>query len=306
MPGYDEHVREEIAHYDKIYEEAEPEALVQPVPLVWGEAERAARELIIAATGDDLAGNVISRLNARPGMRLLSLGCGPGGLELHYAEAAPSAEIVAVDINPGLLEKGRERARERDLRVTFEAGDLNTIDLPEAEFDVVFCHAALHHVLELERLAEQMKRALRPGGSLITIDVISRNGYLMWPESREVVRGIFRTLPERFRLNHTGYSEPKVDDEIWVADTSAHGMECARSEDILPVLNAVFTTKHFVPYFSISRRFVDTMYGPNYDVQNRALDRALFNWIWELDRFYIESGTLKPETFFGVYGVPSA
>ena len=124
---------------------------------------------------------------------------------------------------------------------------------------------------------------------------------LMWPETAKTVRPLFRMLPERFRLNHTGYAEPRVDDELWEADTSEHGMECIRSEDILPVFERAFTVEQYVPYFSISRRFLDTMYGPNYDL-TAPLDRVMLNSIWKLDRHYLESGRLRPETFFGVYG----
>ena len=42
------------------------------------------------------------------------------------------------------------------------------------------------------------------------------------------------------------------------------------------------------------------MYGPNYEL-DKPLDKAIFDWIWALDRHYIESGALPPETFFGIY-----
>lgn len=182
----------------------------------------------------------------------------------------------------------------------FEVADLNTVVLPPRAFDLVFCHASLHHIIEMERLMEQITRTLRPGGELITVDVVTRNGYRMWPETREVVHALWRTLPERFRLNHTAYPEPRVDNEIWEMDTSVGSMECIRSEDILPVLAQTFTPTAFVPFLSIGRRFLDPMYGPNYDLA-APIDKALFDWIWELDRHYIASGQLHPETFFGIY-----
>jgi hypothetical protein len=79
-------------------------------------------------------------------------------------------------------------------------------------------------------------------------------------------------------------------------------MECIRSRDILTVLNSVFSTVHYQPYFSICRRFLGTMYGPNFDL-TQELDRALLNWIWELDLYYIRHNLLRPETFFGIYRV---
>ena len=304
QPGtaeYAEHVREEIEHYGRIYEEdAARESLMQPVPAAWIEAETRAASLIRAATGADLLGHLVQQLRQTAGTRLLSLGCGPGGIEIEVARHVPDAALLCLDINPDLLQLGRERAGAEGLGVEFAEADLNTVELPAAGFDIVFCHAALHHVIELERLTRQVARTLRPGGIFITVDVVTRNGYLMWPETREVVRAIWKALPAKFRVNHTVYPAPLIDDEVWEADMSAAGMECARSEAILPAIAACFRPVHYVPYFSLSRRFFDTMYGANYDL-TAPLDKAVFDWIWEMDVYHLASGRLRPETFFGVY-----
>jgi SAM-dependent methyltransferase len=297
---YDEHMRDELAHYGRIYqEETARERLMQPVPQAWIEAETRAAALIRRTTGEDLFGHLRAQLG-EPGRRMLSLGSGPGGIELEVAAFCPWAESLCLDINPDLLRLGRERAEERGLAVEFAEADLNTVALPDGAFDLVFCHAALHHVIALERLFEEIARALRPGGVFVTVDVVTRNGYQMWPETREIVRAIWKTLPRRLRLNHTAYPAPLIDDEIWQADTSLEGMECARSQDILPALDRRFAALHFVPYFSISRRFFDTMYGPNYDLA-APLDRAVFDWIWQMDLHYLATRQLRPETFFGIY-----
>ena len=298
---YDEHIQEEIEHFCKLFEESSArETLFYSVPPSWAEVEVRASAMIQAATGNDLNGHVVTRLNSRPGLRMLSLGAGSGGVEITLAQQARPAHIVCMDINPELLELGGQRASELGLNATFRQADLNRVELPQKEFDLVFCHASLHHVIELERLAEQIRHTLRPGGELIIVDVITRSGYLMWPETREIAKGLWKMLPEKFRLNHTAYAEPRIDEQIWEADTSEHGMECIRSEDILPTLEQIFTVECFVPYFSLSRRFFDTMYGPNYDL-NAPLDKALLNWIWELDVYYLSTERLHPETFFGIY-----
>jgi ubiquinone/menaquinone biosynthesis C-methylase UbiE len=296
-PEYAEHVNAEIEHYRDKYDET---SLVQIVPHSWVEIENRCHQLLTAASGEHTIGHVVNRLKQKPGVRMLSLGSGPGGTEICVAQHARSAEIVCLDINPEALELGRQRAKELDLNITFQTADLNTVELPSQDFDLVFCFAALHHVIELERLAEQIKKTLRPNGELIIVDVITQNGYLMWPETREVVGAIFRTLPAKFRLNHTGYEEPRIDQEIWEADTSLSGMECIRSEVILEILNREFKKDVYVPYLSICRRFFDNMYGPNYTL-SLPLDNAIFNWLWELDNYYIRTEHLRPETFFGIY-----
>ncbi len=306
-PEYQRLAREEIQHYSDMFlgEDVKPsarETLFQPVPPSWVEMEMRARALIIQKTGFEVTAHCIKLLRASNGVKMLSLGSGPGGIELGLARHAGDSRIVCFDLNPDLMRLGRERAAEQGLNVEFEAADLNVVTLPKNEFDIVFCHASLHHVLELERIADQIRRTLRPGGKLVTVDVCTPNGYLMWPETRPVVRNLFRTLPRRFRLNHTAYAEPAVDDEIWEMDTSAASMECIRAQDIIPVLSKTFQVEIFVPYFSICRRFLDTMYGPNFEL-GQPLDDALMNWIWQLDRHYLETNQLKPETFFGIYSV---
>lgn len=298
---YQEHVDEEIEHYGALFKEGEGrKTLHQPIPPSWQECEERAQNVIKAQTGAFLVEHVGKRLGARPGVRMLSLGSGPAGMEIGFAGQSPGAHIVCMDLNPGLLDLGRERAREYGLDMEFIPTDLNTVQLPAGEFDLVYCAASLHHVIELERVAEQITRTLRPGGELIIVDVVTPNGYLMAPKTREVARGIWSTLPRKFQLNHTAEARPKWDTKLWEADTSQYGMECVRSGDILPILDATFDRKEYVPYFSISRRFLDTMYGPNYEL-DRPLDKAIFDWIWALDRHYLESGELPPETFFGIY-----
>jgi SAM-dependent methyltransferase len=303
---YRKHLQEEIEHYSRVFagtQDRPPEdlrRLFQPVPASWIEVERRAAEGIRAATGYDLNGHITRALQRSQQARMVSLGSGPGGVELAIAQVAREARITCVDINAELLGIGREQARRDGLPIEFIVADLNTVSLPSNVFDVVLCHASLHHVVEVSRLAEEIKRSLRENGFLITVDVITPSCYAMWPETRAVVEGIWRTLPPGYRINHTAYAEPRVDETIWEGGAGLTGMECVRSADIVPALSKTLCTEHFVPLFSLCRRFFDTMYGPNYDLR-RALDRAILDWIWELDVYYITSQQLRPETFFGVY-----
>lgn len=305
---YQRRQEEELKHYASVFyrQDAEGErsreTLVEPAPPSWVEILRRNGERIREATGHDLVGHVVSRLKARGSARLLSLGSGPGGVELVFAREAPEAEYVCLDLNPDLLKLGAGSAAAEGLPVRFEPADLNTVVLPERAFDLVFCHASLHHVIELERLLEQVRRTLRPGGELIVMDVIARPGYRMWPKTRATVRSIWRTLPARYRLNHTAYEEKRVDRRIWEGDTRRFGMECIRGAEIVPLLEKHLVRRWYVPSLAFCRRFFDTMYGPNYDLE-RPLDLAILNWLWALDCELLSSGQLRPESFFGVYGV---
>ena len=303
--AYRKRVQEEIEHYAGLYSRGEAPALMEPAPAAWAELQRRAARLIQERTGADLTGHVTALLNQRQGARMLSLGSGPGGVEFVFARETRAAEILCLDFNPAALELGRQAAVAENLNVTFAQADLNRVELEPGQFDVVFCHASLHHVFELERLLAQIQRTLRPSGVLVAVDIVTRNGYRMWPETKRLAGAIFQALPARYRLNHTAYlPRRRVDAKIWDGDTRGAGMECLRSEDVLPLLQSRFDTEHFVPHFSLCRRFFDTMYGPNYDL-TRPLDRATLDWIWQLDCHCLETGQLRPETFFGIFRNPS-
>jgi hypothetical protein len=85
---------------------------MQPVPASWIEMETRAAAQIKRTTGSDMSGHVLARLGALPQARMLSLGSGPGGIELAYARWARSASITCMDLNPELSRLGQERAKQ--------------------------------------------------------------------------------------------------------------------------------------------------------------------------------------------------
>lgn len=109
---------------------------------------------------------------ARP--LLLDLGCGPGSLASRLAARLPGAEIVAVDMDPVLLELGRthhaEAARYVDA-VIGESGWTDTLDL-DRPLDAVVSTTALHYLSEqtLRQLYRRLESLLRPGGALVNGD----------------------------------------------------------------------------------------------------------------------------------------
>src|SRR5688572_2943021 len=97
VPGtseYKQHIKEEVDHFTGLFSDpVARETLFQPVPSAWHEVERRLAELIRQHTGNDEAGHVVTRLNQRSGVRMLSLGSGPCGVELFFARQAPNSFI---------------------------------------------------------------------------------------------------------------------------------------------------------------------------------------------------------------------
>src|SRR5439155_23886695 len=80
------------------------------------------------------------------------------------------------DISPGMLASLEANADELGLEVETVAGDAEGLTLPDESFDLVFGHAVLHHLPDLERAFAEFHRVLRPGGTLVFAGEPSRYG----------------------------------------------------------------------------------------------------------------------------------
>ncbi|MFJ8098097.1 class I SAM-dependent methyltransferase [Streptomyces griseofuscus] len=105
---------------------------------------------------------------------ILDLGCGPGSLAARLAGRMPDAEIVAVDMDPLLLELGRTHHARAARYVDAVIGEDGWIDALELDrlLDAVVSTTALHYLPE-PRLLEtyrSLASLLRPGGALVNGD----------------------------------------------------------------------------------------------------------------------------------------
>jgi len=107
--------------------------------------------------------------------RLLDLGCGEGALlELLGGRG------IGLDMNPDRL----RLAAEKGLPVCL--GDGNMLPFPDGSFDTVISMEVLEHVPDMETVADEVCRVLRPGGCwIISVPCVTlRSWYEMWREKR--------------------------------------------------------------------------------------------------------------------------
>lgn len=90
---------------------------------------------------------LLDAIGARPGQRVLDIGCGGGGLAISLAATvAPGGEVVGVDLSAPLLDLARSRAEEagvaglRFVQLDVQTGSLGAppFDLAVSQFGVMF------------------------------------------------------------------------------------------------------------------------------------------------------------------------
>ena len=98
---------------------------------------------------------------ASPPRHVLDLGTGTGVVALALAERYPEAEVVGIDLSPGMIEEAREKVSPGFAgRLRFEVGDASALESPDGGFDLVVLSNMIPFVDELARVVE-------PGGTLV-------------------------------------------------------------------------------------------------------------------------------------------
>jgi len=105
---------------------------------------------------------------------ILDYGCGQGEWSGELSRAFPQAEVRGIDIS----RKAIEKARARHPSARFDPLDGEQAPFPEASFDLVFSYHVLEHVLDIQAVAADMVRVLKPGGHLCAIFPCGNTGSL--------------------------------------------------------------------------------------------------------------------------------
>ncbi len=125
-----------------------------------------------------------------PGQRVLDIATGIGEPAVTAArKVGPSGVVVATDLSPQMLARGRERAAELGLsNIEFREMDADALEFPEQHFDAVLSRWALMFLVHLPEALVRIRQVLVPGGrvaaallgarekcsALLTLDLIRR------------------------------------------------------------------------------------------------------------------------------------
>lgn len=138
---------------------------------------------------------VLDAVGLIAGTEVIDLCSGDGWFTLHIAKAA--RHVVAIDIDPDMLDAARHRLRQAGIgNCDFVAGDASALGkLAPRPVDFVFMANSLHGVPDRPRLARAVREALKPNGHFAIVNWHQR------PREETIVLGEPRGPKSQLRLS---------------------------------------------------------------------------------------------------------
>ena len=167
-----------------------------PTLLAWALDNRLYERL----TGTEVT---LRRMGLRQGLKVLEVGPGPGRLLIPAAQRVlPGGEAVGIDIQPGMVERLKERARRAQVsNLTAILGDATQPVVAEASFDLAFLVTTLGEIPDRAAVLAQCFRALKPGGVLSITEMFPDPHY----QSRPTVKRLAEEAGFRLRSIQGGW-----------------------------------------------------------------------------------------------------
>ena len=178
--------------------------------------------------------------------RAISLCSGDGAFEKLLVQHGVFGSVVGTDLSPVRVQHANEQRGEVASKLEFRVADANSGDFGEAEFDIVFAKAALHHVEDLERMFDGARRCLRPGGRLVTIDFFGPTRFQWTDTQLHAANRLLDELPRELRTRPDGslYRAERPTVEAMIAMDPS---EAVRSGELYEALRRHFTIEREFP-----------------------------------------------------------
>lgn len=125
-----------------------------------------------------VTGKLQKALGREPGhyARALEIGSGTGYFSLNLLRTGVIGQAVATDISPGMLDALSGTAARLGLEVETACCEASQLPFPDHSFDLVFGHAVLHHLPDLDGAFAEFRRVLKPGSTVAFCGEPSRYG----------------------------------------------------------------------------------------------------------------------------------
>lgn len=180
----------------------------------------------LEAAVEDMTTYLASLLELRPGMIVLNVGSGQGGVDRFLVDNF-NVHSIGIDISKKQIEKATTQAAEQGLteKIRYIEASMTNIPLEKETVDVVWVQESFFHCHDKPKALHEFYRVLKPGGAIIIEDTVLKNV--------QVKQEILETFGERVKIN-----------ELWTQEDYLKNMEKSGF--------VVEQTKDFSQYLSIT------------------------------------------------------
>jgi len=161
------------------------------------------------------------------GRSVLDVGCGAGVDLARFAKGG--AEVTGVDVSPSAIDLARTNFAQQGLRGRFEVADGERLPFADDTFDLVFAHGVVQYTAQPQRLVDECRRVLKPGGEAI-FQVYNRISWLNALSKlmkvgleHEDAPVILKFSATEFRRLLRGFREVRVVPERFPVKSRLHG-----------------------------------------------------------------------------------
>ncbi len=126
----------------------------------------------------DRKADILADLSLKPGMVVADVGAGTGLYTLDLARAVgPTGRVLAVDIIPHFLRHIGDEAKRAGLtNVVLVQASADALGLEPASVDLIYLCDVYHHLERPTAALAELRAALRPGGTLVLVDLAREPG----------------------------------------------------------------------------------------------------------------------------------
>jgi demethylmenaquinone methyltransferase/2-methoxy-6-polyprenyl-1,4-benzoquinol methylase len=113
----------------------------------------------------------MATVDLRPGEKALDVCAGTNAIGIALLRREPMLEVHAIDRSAAMQEVGQRNAQALGFRIHSVIDDVHTLPYPDNTFDVATLQFASRH-LRIRRVAEEIRRVLKPGGRFYHSDML--------------------------------------------------------------------------------------------------------------------------------------
>ncbi len=165
--------------------------------------------------------------NAYRGKRVLEVGCGAATDLARFARGG--AIVTGVDLSRSAIELARTNLEQQGLQADLREADGERLPFPDDAFDLVYAHGVVQYTLDGQRLVDECRRVLRPGGEAV-FQVYNRISWLnalsklmKVPLEHEDAPVLKKYSAGEFRALLDGFTDVRIVEERFPVASRLHG-----------------------------------------------------------------------------------